>query len=252
MRKPAGFVIYGLVLRTWLTEIELMALLNIRNLISIAAGVSASAVAVRNALGKEVDKRADKMIQKAVDEAREEIRHQAHTFVSDGFRNFLLTVCIKAVLVLIVAVLFLSGLLPSNWSALVLLALFVIFTSYDFTRAFPTLRFLRREVKKFGWRPKLVLAETVSAQVFEKVLERASGQPVDSTESVLMLLAGRKRDEMVEKVARAVAEIASTSSWDDIKPIVLRFAARFALMFVLYSGLVWSVVWLIRHHFVTT
>ena len=95
-------------------------------------------------------------------------------------------------------------------------------------------------------------SETVSAQVFEKVLERATDQPVDSTESVLMLLAGRKRDEVVEKVARAVADIASTSSWDDVKPLVTRFAARFALLFVLYSALVWSVIWLIRHHFATT
>ena len=229
-----------------------MAILNLRNILSLAAGVSASAVAVRNALGKEVDNRTDKMIARAVEEAREELRIQAHTFFSDGFRQFLITTGAKALLVLIVAVLFLSGLLPSKWSAVVLALLFVSFFTFDTVRAFPTLKFLRREFKKFGWRPKLILSETVSAQVFEKVLERATDQPVDSTESVLMLLAGRKRDEVVEKVARAVADIASTSSWDDVKPLVTRFAARFALLFVLYSALVWSVIWLIRHHFATT
>jgi len=45
-----------------------MAILNLRNILSLAAGVSASAVAVRNALGKEVDKRTDKMIARAVEE----------------------------------------------------------------------------------------------------------------------------------------------------------------------------------------
>ena len=34
--------------------------------------------------------------------------------------------------------------------------------------------------------------------------------------------------------------------------LVTRFAARFALLFMLYSALVWSVIWLIRHHFATT
>ena len=82
--------------------------------------------------------------------------------------------------------------------------------------------------------------------MFERVLERASGEPVDRTESVLMLLAGRKRDEMVEKVAKAVAEIAATSSWEDIRPMVIRFAARFAILFALYSALVWGVIWLVR------
>ena len=223
-----------------------MALFNVRNIITLAAGISASAVAVRKALGKEVDKRADKAIEKAVEEAREEIRAEAHNYFSKGFRRFMITTLAKALCVSVVAVLFLSGLLPSKWSALALGIMFLVFAGYDFIRSLPTLRYLLGELGKHGWRPKKILSEYVSAQVFERVLERASGEPVDRTESVLMLLAGRKRDEMVEKVATAVAEIAATSSWEDIRPMVIRFAARFAILFALYSALVWGVIWLVR------
>lgn len=224
-----------------------MSIFNVRNLMTLAAGVSASAVAVRKALGKEIDKRADRTIEAAVEEAREEIRVQAHTVISAGFKKFFTTTVTKTLLVLIIAVLFLAKVLPSAWAALALGIMFISFTTFDFIRAAPTLSFLLKEFRKYGWRPRLILAETVSAQVFEQVLERASGLPVDRTESVLMLLAGRKRDEVVERVARAVADIASTSSWSDIRPIGIRFAIRFLILFVLYSALVWGVVWLIRH-----
>lgn len=225
-----------------------MALFSVRNILTVAAGISASAMAVRKALGKEIDKRADRTIEKAVEEAREEIRIQAHTLISDNFKRFVKTTLSKALLVLIITVLFLSGLITSNWAALFLGIMFIGFTSYDFIRAAPALNFIRKEMKKHGWRPKLIFSEVVSAQVFEKVLERASGEPVDKTESVLMLLAGKKRDDVVERVARAVAEVASTTSWDDIKPLAYRFAARFSTLFVLYSALVWSVIWLIDHN----
>lgn len=224
-----------------------MALWNVRGILSIAAGLSASAVAVRKALGKEIDKRADRAIEKAVEEAREEIRLHAHTLISGSFRQFMTTTLSKALLVLIIAVLFLSGVLPSAWSALALGLMFVSFASYDFVRSAPTLNFLRKQLQTHGWRPMRILSEIVSVQVFEQVLERASGEPVDRTESVLMLLAGKKRDDVVERVARAVADIASTTSWEDIRPVVFRFAIRFAILFVLYSALVWSVIWLIRH-----
>lgn len=239
-----------LVFTLGLAEMISMSIFSLRNILTVVAGISASAVAVRNALGKEVDKRAEKLIEAAVEEARQEIRTEAHAAFSGGFRQFVITTVVKACLVGIVAAFFLSDLLPPEWSALALILMFVMFFSYDMVKAFPTLKFLRRELKKHGWRPRLILSETVSAQVFERVLERASGEPVDRTESVLMLLAGRKRDEVVERVARAVAEIASTSSWNDIRPIVLRFALRFSIMFVLYSALVWAVVWLIRQNVV--
>lgn len=225
-----------------------MALFNVRNIITLAAGLSASAVAVRKALGKEVDKRADKAIEKAVEEARAEIRAQAQSYFTSGFRRFLLTTLFKALLVSIIAVLFLADVLPSGWSAIALATLFVLFAGYDLIRTLPTLSYLSRELGKHGWRPKLILSEYVSAQVFERVLEKASDEPVDRTESVLMLLAGRKRDEMVERVAKAVAEIAATSSWQDIRPMVNRFVLRFITLFVLYSALVWGVIWLVRMH----
>ncbi len=224
-----------------------MSILNVRNIISLAAGLGASAVAVRNALGKEIDKRADKAVQAAVEEAREEIRLQAHTLMSRGFRRFLITTLAKTGVVLFIAALFFFGLISSALAAIGLGISFVAFAGYDVFRSIPTLKFLAGERKKYGWRPRLILSETVSAQVFEQVLERATDAPVDRTESVLMLLSGKKRDDVVERVARAVAEIAATTSWEDIRPIIIRFALRFITLFALYSALVWGVVWLIRH-----
>lgn len=213
---------------------------------TIAAGLSASAVAVRKALGKEVDKRADRAIAKAVEEARAEIREEAKHFLAKGFMGFVWITLGKAALFLAVALLFISGVVAAHWLALVLGLLFLGFTTFDFIRAIPTLKFLRRELKRYGWRPKHILTETISAQVFERVLERASGEPVDRTESVLMLLAGRKRDEIVEKVARAVAAIASTTSWDDIKPMIRSFVLRMAILFSLYFTVIWTLIYLIR------
>ena len=142
---------------------------------------------------------------------------------------------------------FMMGWVADHWSATALAILFVIFTSYDAWRVFPSARFVWRELRKYGWRPKKILSETISAQVFETVLERAQEQEVKQSESVLLLLAGRKRDEMVEKLARAVAEVASQTSWNDIKPMLFGFSVRCGLLFVLYSSLVWTLVWMIRH-----
>lgn len=224
-----------------------MAFLNIRNIISIAAGVSASAVAVRRMLGREVDRRADKAITAAVEEARLEIRTEAHKFFSEGFRQFFWTLLVKATLVLTMSVLFFVGWLDPHWSASALAILFVCFFAFDAWRSFPTIRFLIREFKKYGWRPKTILAETISAQVFEKVLERASAQEIDHKENILLMLAGRKRGELVEKIARGVADIASTTSWADIKPILFGFAVRCGLLMALYSSLVWLLVYMINH-----
>lgn len=224
-----------------------MAIWNLRSLLTIAAGVSASAVAVRKALGREVDRRADKAIEDAVVEARNEIREQAHLFFSRGFIRFFWTILVKAAAFLLVASMFMMGWVADHWSAIALAILFVIFTSYDAWRVFPSARFVLRELKKYGWRPKKILSETISAQVFETVLERAQEQEVKQSESVLLLLAGRKRDEMVEKLARAVAKVASQTSWNDIKPMLFGFSVRCGLLFVLYSSLVWTLIWMIRH-----
>lgn len=224
-----------------------MAIWNLKNLISLAAGVSASAVAVRKALGREVDRRADKAIAEAVQEARREIREQAHMFFSEGFIRFFWTILVKAAAFLFVSSMFLMGWVADHWSALALAVLFVIFTSYDALRAFPSAQFLWRELRKYGWRPKRILTETISAQVFETVLERAHQQEVTHSENLMLLLAGRNRNEMVEKLARAVAEVASQTSWNDIKPMLFGFSVRCALLFVLYSSLVWTLVWMIRH-----
>ena len=124
--------------------------------------------------------------------------------------------------------------------------LFFCFASYDFFRIFPTLKFLTAEVRRHGWRPKKILAETVSAQVFENVLERAKDLPVDHTQNILLTLAGRKKDDLTRKIAQAVAVIASETSWADIKPLLIGFAVRCGMLFVLYSATVWTLVWLIR------
>ncbi|MAP94159.1 MAG: hypothetical protein CMK07_04315 [Ponticaulis sp.] len=224
-----------------------MALWNIRNLISIAAGVSASAVAVRKALGREVDRRADKAIAAAVVEARTEIREQAHKFFSRGFIQFFWTALVKASLILAVASVFLMGWVADHWSALALAVLFVVFTTYDAVRAFPTAKFVWDELRKYGWRPKRILSETISAQVFESVLERAQEIEVKKSENILLLLAGRKRNEIVDKMARGVADIAAQTSWDDIKPMLFGFAVRCGILMLIYSSLVWTLIWMIRH-----
>lgn len=223
-----------------------MALLNIRNLLSIAAGVSASAVAVRRALGREVDKRTDKMIAEVAEETRIELRQAAHSFFSDSFMIFFWTMVGKTVLVVSVASLFLMGWVDNHFSAIGLGILFFGFAIFDFFRSFPTIKFLAGELRRHGWRPRKILAETISAQVFEKVLERAKDLPVDHTQNILITLAGRKRSDLLEKIAKAVAQIASETSWEDIKPLLIGFAVRWILLFALYSATVWTLVWLIR------
>lgn len=224
-----------------------MAFLNIRSLISIAAGVSASAVAVRKALGREVDRRADKAIEEAADQARIEIKEQAHLFFSEGFIRFFWTTLVKAAVILFISSLFLMGWVHEHWSALALAVFFVIFTSYDAWRIFPSARFLLRELRKYGWRPKRILAETISAQVFDSVLHRAKAQEVQRSESIMLMLAGRKRDDIVKKLARAVAEIAAETSWEDIKPMLFGFVVRCGILLALYSSLFWTLIWMIRH-----
>tara|TARA_Y100000052_G_scaffold27562_1_gene36419 strand:+ start:60720 stop:61394 length:675 start_codon:yes stop_codon:yes gene_type:complete len=224
-----------------------MSIWNLKNLISIAAGVSASAAAVRQVLGREVDRRTDKAIADAAQQARQRIREQAHLFFSDGFIRFFWTTLGKASIILTIASLFLMGWVADHWSAAALALMFVVFTSYDAWRIFPSAKFLFGELRKFGWRPKLILAETVSAQVFEQVLEEARQLEVKQSENILLLLAGRKRDDLTEKLARAVADIAAETSWKDIKPMVFGFVVRCGILFFLYSSLVWTLVWMIRH-----
>lgn len=224
-----------------------MSIFKFKNLLSIAAGVSASAVAVRKALGREVDRRTDKAIEDAALQARERIREQAHLFFSDGFVRFFWTTLAKASVVLTIAAVFLFGLVSENWSALALAIMFVVFSSYDIWRAFPTVKFLAKELRKHGWRPKTILSEMISAQVFEQVLDEASQTEIKRSESILLMLAGRKRDDLVQRLAKAVAEIAAETSWQDIRPMVMGFAVRSGILFLLYSSLAWTLIWMIRH-----
>ena len=223
-----------------------MPIWNVKTISTVIAGVSASAIAARKALGREVDKRADDTIEQAVEEARAEIRNQAKTIFTKGFRNFVQVTLVKALIVLCIAILFLSGFVEPKWLAIVLGALFLGFFCFDTARTYPNIRFLAGQVRRFGWKPKAILSGYVSAQVFERVLERAQDVPQKRSESVLMLLAGRKKDELVERIAKAVADITATATWDDIKPFCWRYLSRFVIGLVLYSSLVWGVIYLLR------
>ena len=223
-----------------------MAFWTIRGLIAVATGVSATAVAARKALGNHVDGKTQAVIDRAVEDAREELRLEAKTWFSASFRRFLITVAAKVSLLLIVFSLYLTSVITLTIAAASFAVLLVLFSLYDFIRLIPTLRYIWNEVRIHGLRPKRIMAETVAAEVFERVLDQAKDAPVRRTESLVFLLAGKKRSEIVEQIAKGVSRLAAETSWSDVRPIAVDYVVRFVLLISLYSASVWTVIWMLR------
>ena len=55
---------------------------------------------------------------------------------------------------------------------------------------------------------------------------------------MVLILAGQKRDDLFSDIAKAVADVARSTSWQDLRPFLVASGAKIVAVAVLYSGFV--------------
>jgi hypothetical protein len=58
----------------------------------------------------------------------------------------------------------------------------------------------------------------------------------------MLMLAGEDRSQMHHDVATAVADVARSTTWDDIRPYIISAVVRIGTLALIYSASVWILV----------
>ncbi len=208
----------------------------------ILSALGAGLVAGRKLLGKEITGRKNKAIESAVQEARHRIRADTMMFVARSFRTFAIATGIKlAILCWLWGLHHFAGMPRPVFATLMVITL-AIFMMRDMWVNYPAVKLTLTELHRHGWHPKRALTETIAARVFEEVLAEAGNQKQTRTGAIMLMLAGEDRSRMHHDVAKAVADIARETSWDDIRPHIISAAIRIGTLALIYSASVWVLV----------
>ena len=205
----------------------------------VVSAVSGGVYIGRKLLADQVQKKKDALVEQAGATVRERIRTQARSYVISHLRRFSIVLAIKAALLTFVVVLERFGILSDRMFGTALLVLLTAFVTRDVYVTWPTISFAAAELRKNGWKPRLTVAEIIAARTFDEVLAESAQQPQLWHEDLLLALAGEKRDQMIDDIAREVAAIAHGISWPTLKPYFLTGAGMTAVLSALYFGFAW-------------
>ena len=175
-------------------------------------------------------------------EARHRIRADTMMFVARSFRTFAIATGIKlAILCWLWGLHHFAGMPRPVFATLMVITL-AIFMMRDMWVNYPAVKLTLTELHRHGWHPKRALTETIAARVFEEVLAEAGNQKQTRTGAIMLMLAGEDRSRMHHDVAKAVADIARETSWDDIRPHIISAMIRIGTLALIYSASVWVLV----------
>lgn len=208
----------------------------------ILSALGAGLVAGRKLLGKEISGRKSKAIEAAAQEARHRIRADTMMFVSRNFRRFAIATGIKlAILFWLWGLHHFAG-MPQPIFATITVITLAMFMVRDLWINYPAIRLTLTELRRHGWHPRRAITETVAARVFEEVLAEAGNQKQTRTGTIMLMLAGEDRSQMHHDVAMAVADVARSTTWDDIRPFIISAVVRIGTLALIYSASVWVLV----------
>jgi hypothetical protein len=163
-------------------------------------------------------------------------------FVARSFRTFAIATGIKlAILCWLWGLHHFAGMPRPVFATLTVITL-AIFMMRDMWVNYPAVKLTLTELHRHGWHPKRALTETIAARVFEEVLAEAGNQKQTRTGAIMLMLAGEDRSRMHHDVAKAVADIARETSWDDIRPHIISAMIRIGTLALIYSASVWVLV----------
>jgi hypothetical protein len=208
----------------------------IRAALFLASAVSTGMAIGRNILSKEIEKKKRSVIEDAGDEVRARIKLHAEDYLRESVRLFLRRNVFKAFLLTVLWALFRTGILPPSFIPIAVALTIGALALYDAYRVFPTLKFGFVELRRYGWRPKRTISELVAAHVFEQVLSEMENADDRWKHDLLLTLAGKKRDDFTRGIAEELADIARTTTWDDLRPFVLTAVGQVAVVLLLYSA----------------
>lgn len=216
----------------------------IRSALLLISAATTGVALGRRLLSRAVTRRTDKLIVDAADEVRQQIKQDASSYLARSFKHYAVATAIKVVLLAIATVLALNDWVSPTAFSITTASLLVVFLCRDIWVIMPTLRLATTELHDHGWRPRRAIGEVVAANVFAEVLERSSTLPVSRSENLVLRLAGKKRDDVTQTVAKAVADIARESTWQDLRPFVIGAAVRVITLAAIYSAIVFYVLYL--------
>ncbi len=220
-----------------------MTAMNLRLATLIVSAITTSATVGRAMLANRIDRKTEDAIEASAGEARARIRHEAAAYLGRHVRRFAIATLVKTVLLAAAWGGFRIGWIDGaafSWTLFALLALFLV---RDAILVFPGARLALTDLHRHGWKPRRALSEVIAARVFDEVQAEAASRVGQSRrESLMLALAGRRKDEVTGRIAAAVADVARQTSWQDLRPFLLVAAAKFSVLFVLYSAFVWLIL----------
>lgn len=196
----------------------------------------------RKVISGAINRKKQSIIHQAAEDARDRIRGHAEDYLRESITQFVKTVFVKALLLMMTWLGYRLGLYPHLAFTIVTILLIAIFLIRDIIVFFPTVRLIATKLHDYGWRPRKTVGEVVAALVFEQVLEEVGELEPGRTTKIMLALGGHNMDEMTKEIAREVANIARETSWHDLRPFMLASAGKFITLSTLYSVFVLSLI----------
>ncbi|WP_084399775.1 hypothetical protein [Henriciella aquimarina] len=196
----------------------------------------------RKVISGAINRKKQSIIHRAAEEARERLRGHAEAYLRHNITQFVQSVFVKALLLVLAWFGYRLGLYPHIAFSISIAVLIAGFLLRDAIVVFPTLRLVLTKLHDYGWRPRKAVGEVVAAQVFEQVLDEAEDFEPGRTTKIMLALGGHKMDDLTQEIAREVAEISRDTSWHDLRPFMLAAAGKFITLSALYSVFVFILV----------
>ncbi|MEL6324747.1 MAG: hypothetical protein AAFQ84_11025 [Pseudomonadota bacterium] len=216
-----------------------------RKRLSVPIGLARKAVSAGRSLVRgQIDRRAERLIRSKTSLVRRQLKSRTTNYLRRNWRRFAVVAAIKfALLAGLLAVAYLLE-FPASWTRLGLASLLIAYLARDIWVFHPLVGRTIQEIRRFGLRPKRILSENVAAIVFDEVMAESDRQSATRLERVAFSLAQEDRDEVIERIAKHISDLASEASWKDLSPYLTMAAVRFVTIGSLYAALVFWAIYL--------
>lgn len=204
----------------------------------VALAVSALTGAV--ALGrKAADASIEKQLAVAIDDAKQEaietLDREIDGAVGNRLAAFSLTLLVKAALLSLVFLARSGGLIEGAAFKVTALGLLAAYLGHDVTRLAPHAPVAWRVFRDYGFNLQKATTEYVSETAFARAYEEATRRLGERKSRAVIAVSNYSRHELSERVARAVADVARTVSFERIRARVAIGAAKALVLMASYT-----------------
>ncbi len=191
-------------------------------------------------LVQSVEEQKSSAIEQARLLAHETLDREVDEFVQKSLRHLLKHTLIKIIAFASLFVIYELGWISSRYFIIGSGILIGIFLIRDIIKIAPAVKKMALHLHQNGWHPRKAVTHYVSASVFDQALQEISMQTSNTKTKIWLHLAGTTPHQLSVEIAKAVAEITSETSYEQIKPRIIMGAIKAGIIILTYSVIIYT------------